>query len=154
MSTATVERAPEQIAFVGFAHRPLPTYRVNLMRAAYLFMAVGLAFVKWPLFIQSGGVAALPAFEGVVAALLTAMSLLALLGVRYPIRLLPVLVFEVLWKVIWLVSVGVPHLLAGTLDGQLSSIFANVSLLVVIAALTPWAFAWKQYVRAAGDAWR
>jgi len=36
-------------------------------------------------------------YEG-VADLLTSMLLLALLGVRHPIRLLPIRLFETLWK--------------------------------------------------------
>ena len=63
----------------------------------------------------------LPVFEGVVAALLTAMSLLAFLGLRHPVRMLPLLVFESLWKLIWLGVVGVPHLMAGDMNAQVSS---------------------------------
>ncbi len=96
----------------------LPTYRVNIMRAGYAAMGVGLALVKWPLFFQNGGLASLPVYEGVVAALLTAMSLLWFLGLRYPIQLLPLLVFESLWKLIWLAAVGIPHLTAGDMTAQ------------------------------------
>src|SRR3954454_5949848 len=85
----------------------LRTSRLNLMRVGYLFMAVGLGFVKWPLII-SGTVATLPVYEGVVAVLLTAMSLLAFLGLRYPVAMLPVLLFEVGWKLIWMGVVGIP----------------------------------------------
>ena len=98
--------------------------------------------------------ASLPVFEGVVAALLTAMSLLAFLGLRYPVQLLPVLVFESLWKLIWLAAVGIPHLVAGDMDAQLSSVFFSVSLVVIILAVTPWDYVWKRYVRAPGAQWR
>jgi hypothetical protein len=37
-----------------------------------------------------------------------------------PVRLLPELLLEVLWKVIWLAAVGLPHLVAGTMTAQLS----------------------------------
>jgi hypothetical protein len=37
--------------------------------------------------------------EGVVICLLTAMSLLAFLGLRYAVQTLPILPFEVTWKV-------------------------------------------------------
>jgi hypothetical protein len=37
--------------------------------------------------------------DGVVTCLLPAMSLLAFLGLRYPVRMLPIL-FEVAWKVL------------------------------------------------------
>jgi hypothetical protein len=58
----------------------LPLYRLHLVRAGYLFMGLGLAVVKWPLTIK--GADAMPLFEGIVACLLTAMSLLAFLGLR------------------------------------------------------------------------
>jgi len=44
--------------------------------------------VKWPLL---RGASHLPLFEGVTLCLLTAMSLVAFLGLRYPVKLLPVL---------------------------------------------------------------
>ena len=153
---ATTDQAPEDSRNRTAASESLPTYRVNIMRVGYLFMGVGLVLVKWPLFFQNGGLASLPVFEGVVAALLTAMSLLWFLGLRYPIQLLPVLVFESLWKLIWLAAVGVPHLVAGDIDQdpQLKSVFFNVSLVVIVLAVTPWDFVWKRYVRARGAKWR
>jgi hypothetical protein len=59
------------------------------MRVGYAFMGVGLAIVKWPVPIQDVG--SLPVMDGVVICLLTAMSLLAFLGLRYPARMLPIL---------------------------------------------------------------
>jgi hypothetical protein len=58
--------------------------RLHLMRAGYLLMGVGLALVKWPLLPDA---ATLPLYEGVTLCLLTAMSLLAILGLRYPVKL-------------------------------------------------------------------
>ena len=66
------------------ADQELSTRRLNIMRCGYAFMGVGLAIVKWPILIQN--VSALPVFDGVVACLLTGMSLLAFLGLRYPVR--------------------------------------------------------------------
>jgi len=129
----------------------LPVYRLNLMRAGYLLMGVGLALVKWPLIPNASS---LPVFEGVVVALLTAMSLLAFLGLRYPTQLLPILIFESAWKLIWLVAAAVPHVIAGDMSPQMTSILVNVSVDVVILAVTPWDYAWKRFVRAAGEQWR
>src|SRR3712207_1693552 len=150
----TADQAAEAIQPRTTASKALPTYRVNIMRIGYLVMGVGLALVKWPLFFQNGGVASLPVFEGVVAALLTAMSLLAFLGLRYPVPLLPLLVFESLWKLIWLAAVGIPHLMAGDMDPQMRSVFSSVLLVVIILAVTPWDYVWKRYVRAPGERWR
>ncbi|NLG19984.1 MAG: hypothetical protein GX555_00950 [Actinomycetales bacterium] len=133
---------------------PLSTFRVNLMRVGFLVMAVGLALVKWPLFFRDGGVGSLPALEGVVAVLLTAMGLLAILGLRQPIRILPLLVLESLWKVIWLAAVGLPHLLADDVDGQMGSLLSSISVGVIIIAVTPWDYVWRQYVVAPAVPWR
>jgi hypothetical protein len=132
---------------------PLSVRRLNMMRIGYLFMGVGLVLVKWPL-IVNGTVATLPVYEGVVAVLLTAMSLLAFLGLRYPVAMLPVLMFEVGWKVIWMAVVGIPNLTAGDTDPQFTSVFFNVCFGVVVLAVTPWDYVWKRFVRAPGDPWR
>jgi hypothetical protein len=122
------------------------------MRLGYAFMGVGLAIVKWPILVQSA--ASLPVSEGVVACLLTAMSLLAFLGLRYPIRMLPILLFEVLWKIIWIAAVALPHLVAHDIDAATSQVLVNCSLVVVIIAVIPWPYVWRRFVQAPGDAWR
>ena len=128
--------------------------RLNIMRIGYLLMAVGLAVVVvWPEFLQ-GRAASLPLFEGVVAALLAAMSLLAFLGLRYPVQLLPLLIFESLWKLLWLGAVAAPHLIAGDMTPEMSTVLFNLALVVVILAVTPWDYVWKRYVLAPGAPWR
>jgi hypothetical protein len=130
----------------------LSTRRLNVMRFGYAFMGVGLAIVKWPLLIQDA--AALPVMDGVVTCLLTAMSLLAFLGLRYPVRMLPILLFEVAWKLIWIATVAVPHLVSSDMDAATREVLINCSLVVVIIAVIPWGYVWRRYVRAPGNAWR
>ena len=136
------------------ADRPgsLPIYRVNLMRAGYLFMGVGLAVTKWPVMLRDP--AALPLMDGIVAAMLTAMSLLAFLGLRYPVKLVPLLVFESMWKLMWLAAVALPHLVAGNVDPAFGKTVFSVALVGVVLAVTPWDHVWRQYVRTPGDPWR
>lgn len=144
MSSITAERldtAPD-----------LPLHRLHLMRAGYLLMGLGLAVVKWPLIIN--GADSLPLFEGVVACLLTAMSLLSFLGLRYPVKLLPVLLFEAAWKLLWLAAVALPRAAAGDLDAATQDVVISCSLVVVILAVTPWRYVWRQYAIPKGDRWR
>ncbi|MFD3400132.1 hypothetical protein ACFWUU_05645 [Kribbella sp. NPDC058693] len=130
----------------------LPLYRLHLMRAGYLLMGIGLAVVKWPAVISHSD--SWPLFEGVVACILTAMSLLAFLGLRYPVRLLPILLFESIWKIIWLAVVALPKAAAGTMDAATQEVTINCAVVIVILAVTPWPYVWQHYVRAHGDRWR
>ena len=125
--------------------------RLHMMRAGYLFMAVGLVVVKWPLLPDAHS---LPAYEGVTLCLLTAMSVLAFLGLRHPVRLLPLLMFESIWKLLWLGLVALPVAVAGDLDPTRKEIAINCALVVVILAVVPWGHVWRTYVRSPGDRWR
>jgi hypothetical protein len=128
----------------------LPIFRLNMMRGGYLLMAVGLMIVKWPLLFQAES---MPVFEGVVVCILTAMSLLALLGLRYPVGMLPILLFEVIWKVLWLAIVALPHLFANDMDATTGQMLFSMLFVVPIIAVTPWDYAWKRYLRVRGDPW-
>jgi hypothetical protein len=131
--------------------RPLSPLRLNVMRGGYLLMGIGLVLVKWP---QLPDAHTLPLYESVTLCLLTAMSLLAFLGVRYPVKLLPVLLFETAWKLLWLGLVALPQSRDGGLDQATSEVAVNCSLVVVIIAVIPWRDAWSRFVTAPGDPWR
>ena len=129
----------------------VPQWRLNLLRVGYLFMGGGLAIVKWPLLLdhESWDLA-----EGTVQCLLVAMSVLALLGLRYPLRMLPVLLFEVGWKLLWLGVVALPLWLDNRLDGATREQAGAVLCVVIIIAVIPWRHVFVQYAMAPGQPWR
>ena len=129
----------------------LSSLRLHLMRAGYGLMGVGLAITTWPLLPDAH---TLPLYEGVSLCLLVAMSVLALLGLRYPVQLLPVLLFESAWKLLWLALVALPQAVSGGLDPATADVAAKNSLVVVIVAVVPWGYVWRRYVRTPGDRWR
>jgi hypothetical protein len=133
------------------ATHELSVARLHAMRGGYLLMAVGLMLVKWP---QLPAVHTMPLYEGVTWCMLTAMSLLAFLGLRYPVEMLPILVFETAWKVLWFGVVALPQALDGGLDKGAADMVARNALVVVIIAIVPWRYAWKAFVRAPGERWR
>ena len=92
--------------------------------------------------------------EGVVTCLLTAMSLMAFLGLRYPVRMLPILLFEVAWKVLWIAVIAVPHLVADDMSAATRDVLFSCSFVVIIIAVIPWRYAWRRFVRTPGNAWR
>lgn len=86
--------------------------------------------------------------------LITATSLLALLGVRYPVRLLPLLLFESAWKALWPLRVAVPQAADGGLDTATSDVVVSCSLVVVILAVIPWRHVWQSHALTPGETWR
>ncbi len=130
----------------------LPLYRLHLMRAGYFYMAVGLAIFKVPELFSNG--ASRPLMEGVVTCILAAMCILAFVGLRYPVRMLPLLLFEGIWKLIWLASVALPAIMDNAVDPAKSELIFSCSMVVIILAVIPWRYVWRLYVTAKGDRWR
>jgi len=126
--------------------------RLYFLRSAYLLMGVGLALTKWPLLINGDG--PWPLFEGVVICMLVAMSLLSFLGLRYPLQMLPILLFELAWKFIWVGFVVVPLWINDEMDSSTVSVFYSCLVVLIVLAVVPWRYVVAQYVRKPGDRWR
>ena len=133
--------------------RDVSTFRLHLLRATYLLLVVGLGLDIWPLLLRSG-----PAAEhmrGVVWSLLAAVSLLAVVGLRYPLRMLPLLLFELAWKSIWVLAIGLPQWSAGQLGpAARETLSACLMGLVIVPLVLPWGYVLTHYVRQPGDRWR
>lgn len=129
------------------------TYRMYALRLYYLIVTVGLALMIWPLILSH------PADVGhapsVVRALLGAVCLLAALGLRYPLRMLPIMLFELVWKTIWLVAFALPASLRGPLEPAWQASVVDTGVGVVLSLLLiPWPYVYANYVRAPADRWR
>jgi hypothetical protein len=132
------------------------TFRLYLLRAMYVFMVVGLAIFKLgPAILHPEN---LSPQDSVVISLLGGFALLAVLGIRYPLKMLPLLFFEFVWKAIWVLALGLPLLLSGQLDPNVSfggtETLINCLLgIVLVLFVTPWGYAFKHYLRAPGARW-
>jgi hypothetical protein len=130
----------------------LSTFRLTLLRAAYLLLVVGLGITIWPSILDPSQGWSL--MGGVVTCMLGAMSALALVGLRYPLKMLPLLFFEVTWKTIWLLRVALPLWFSGRLDAATTETVYECLLIVVFPFLIPWDYIVATYVRKSGDPWR
>jgi hypothetical protein len=127
-------------------------FRLYVLRATYLLMVVGLGLTIWPLLL--GTPEAAEHFRGVTWCLLGTVALLALLGLRYPLKMLPLLFFELVWKVTWLVAIGLQLRSSGQLEGEFRETwFANLLGLVIFPLVIPWGYVIRTYVRAPADRW-
>lgn len=127
------------------------TFRLYVLRATYLFIFVGLAVYVWPGILHHG---MLGASQGVVRSVLGAVALLALLGVRYPLQMLPLMFFELAWKSIWLVAMALPLWLSGRIDAATQeSIKACLMGVILFPMVIPWPYVLANYVKRPADPW-
>ena len=132
--------------------REVSTARLYALRGAYLLIVVGLGATIWPLLLDPARVP--DHMRGVVWAILAAVSLLALLGIRYPLKMLPLLFFELAWKALWLLLVALPLWRSGRLDPATAETVTECLAGVIILAVIPWRYVVRHYLRAPGDPWR
>jgi hypothetical protein len=131
------------------------TFRLYLLRAMYVFTVVGLAIEKLPALRHP---AHLSPGDSVILSVLGATALLAVVGIRYPLKMLPLLFFEVVWKSIWILVFGLPRLLSGGLDpsvrfGGTETLIACLVGVVLVPLVLPWGYVLNQYVQAPGARW-
>ena len=131
----------------------IPLYRLYLLRAGFLVLGLAQGYRTWSAILGHRG--PWEFWHGVAASLLGALTLLALLGVRYPVRMLPLMIFEFVWKLIWTLAIWLPLWLGHRVDADTADNFFAISLGVVIVPLIlPWGYIWKNYVTAPADRWR
>jgi hypothetical protein len=128
------------------------TLRLYLLRAMYVLMAVGLGITIWPGILAPGNVSHM---GSVVRSMLGGLALMALWGVRYPIKMLPMLLFEFIWKVIWVVAFGLGPWFGGQLDAdRQETLYACLMGVLLVPIAVPWGYVVRHYVKAPGDRWR
>lgn len=127
-------------------------FRLYTLRLCYFILAAGLGTYVWPLIIQHTSDFAIA--EGVRFALLGGLGATAVLGFRYPLQMLPLLLFELIWKAIYLVAFALPLWSAHQITQDASEDIKSVLMVVIFIPLIPWRYVFRHYVMKSGDRWR
>lgn len=130
----------------------LVTWRANLLRAGYLLLIVGLGLTVWPSILDP--TKAWASDRGVIVSMLGALSLLALVGLRHPVRMLPLLFWEITWKTLWLLRVALPLWVGGRLDAAAAETAMECLMAALIALVIPWDHVLRAYILAPAERWR
>ncbi len=126
-------------------------FRLYLLRAAYLLLVVGLGITVWPTMIHHPQ---WTLWHGVGKSMLAAISVLAILGIRYPLKMLPLLFFEVTWKSIWLVAIALPLWIAHSVDASTAETIRDCLWGVIFLFVIPWRYVFANFVHQGGDRWK
>jgi hypothetical protein len=123
--------------------------RLYVLRAMYLVLAIGGGIAFLPQLIGHE-----PTARGVIPSMLAGMWLLACFGLRYPLQMLPILLFELAWKTIWLVDYGLPQWKAGVNTQVFKEDFKAIALgPVVFILVIPWGYVYRRYLKNPGTRW-
>jgi hypothetical protein len=130
----------------------IPLYRLYTLRVAYFVMAAGLGAVIWPVVLHHTSAFAITA--GVRVALLAGLGATAALGLRYPVQMLPILLFELTWKAIYLLAFALPLWSAHQITEAVAEDIKAVLIVVIFIPLIPWRYVFARYVLKHGDRWK
>jgi hypothetical protein len=122
--------------------RPINVY---LLRLLFLLVTVFVVSDSWSAILKHQGT-----WEPIRAAAVcmwAAYSLICVIGIVHPLRLLPIVLFEIVYKLLWLAVVAWPlwstNRLAGSPAEEMTSAFIWVVLPIVAM---PWGYAFRTLV--------
>jgi len=125
-------------------------FHLYVLRFFYAVLAIGQGLIQVPLFLHHG-----PWTQGSAAAhsFLLALAILSIVGVRYPLQMLPLLFYELLWKMIWLLGVALPLWLTNQFDAVTRESFFEIAPVVILIPFIPWRYVFANYIMRPGDHW-
>ena len=124
--------------------------RLYVLRAMYLVLVIGGGIVFVPQLFGHE-----PTARGVIPSMLGALWLLCCFGLRYPLQMLPILLFELAWKTIWVVDYGLPQRMAGVNTPVFKEDFTAIAYApLLLIVVIPWGYVLRHYLKKPGERWR
>lgn len=124
--------------------------RLYVIRAACLASFIALGSSNLPDLIWPD-----PTARGMISGILGGLWVMLAIGIRYPLKMMPIYLFEFVWKTIWLLAFGLPQWLAGTGSPRLNEDLINIGLFpIVVGLVIPWGYVWRHYVMEPSERWR
>ena len=122
------------------------TFRLYLMRIFFVLIFILLGLDVWKEIISHQGV--WDPLYGVAYSFWAAFSTLALIGLRYPLKMLPLLLLQFFYKLVWLFAVAYPLWSSNQLKGSSAEEMTTVFIIGIIIDLIviPWSYALKSYI--------
>jgi hypothetical protein len=127
---------------------------VSLARL-YAIRAVGLLGVYGLFTTVMSLVDHAPDERGMLKAMVSGLWVMCLITIRYPLKMVPILIFELVWKLLWLIFFGLPQWRAGVGSPRLAEDLWSIGAFPIVCVLViPWGYVWRHFVKAPADRWR
>jgi hypothetical protein len=127
-------------------------FRLYTLRICYLILAAGLGTYIWPSVVHHTSELAIS--KGPLLALLAGLGATAILGLRYPVQMIPLLLFELIWKTIYLVAFALPLWSTHQITAASAEDIKACLMVVIFLPLIPWRYVFTHYIVQRGERWR
>lgn len=127
----------------------ISTVRLYVLRVGYFMNLVLLGLDVWPAIIGHAG--SWDPMKGIAYSFWAALSAVSALGLRYPVKMVPLLILQLVYKCIWLVAVALPQWAAVGSTGLAQAMMIGVAVDLVVI---PWPHVLTRFLREPGDRWR
>ncbi|MCO4293560.1 hypothetical protein NF867_11860 [Solitalea sp. MAHUQ-68] len=131
---------PDHVNYQG-----VPRINIYIMRSFFLLMFVFVGFDSWNTIFNHQG--QWKPITGVAWCVWAAYSTMSILGVFHTLKMLPIMLFMVFYKSLWLIVVAWPLWISNQLAGSAAEEMANVFIWVIIPIIgMPWRYVFRAYV--------
>jgi hypothetical protein len=128
-------------------HDGVRRINVYLLRLVYILMFFVLGRTTWTYVFTHTGT--WNPTEAIAWSVWTAFATLAGLGILRPVKMLPILLLEIFYKVLWLLLVAYPLWSNGRLDGSPAEATTLAFVWVILPIIAvPWSYVFSNYVYA------
>ncbi|MDX6694542.1 MAG: hypothetical protein QOF02_2145 [Blastocatellia bacterium] len=140
MSIIKKKFTPDQAHYEGV--RPINIY---LLRLLYFLMFIGVGIQSWQTIISHQG--PWDHTKAVAFCVWVAYPTLSIFGLLRPLKWLPIVIFMIFYKTLWVIVVAYPlwraNALAGSPANEMAHIFIGAPF---VALIVPWKYVFQNYV--------
>ncbi len=123
----------------------VPKINMYLLRTLFFLIVLNVGSASWTHLLTFKG-----PWDPVITAywcMWTAFSTLSFFGIFQPLKMLPLILFEIIFKLLWLTIVAFPLWRTGQLDSSPAEDLANAFIWVILAIVaTPWKYVYDTYL--------
>ncbi|MBP6362751.1 MAG: hypothetical protein KA233_01130 [Novosphingobium sp.] len=129
----------------------VPFWKITLLRIMFFLQAAVMGGLVWYqiLFNSAGWDWAI----GLSKSMLGALALLSLLGLRYPLQMLPLMIYELVWKTVWIMAIAFPAWLNNRMTADIEGLFYDCIGVTIVYLAIPWRYVFARFFAQPSEAW-
>lgn len=131
---------------------PVPLWKTWGLRIIFAAMVIVLGSKQLNYILE--GASEWNNWRGLGHSMLFTLAIMAIGGIFRPLAFLPIMLYEIAWKLVWLSVVALPPWLAGQEIPSIVNAKASLIGIAILLVLIPWKYVWWRYFKQPIEPWR